>query len=62
MPKNVEMNGKFAKEPDNLYEYIEGLYKGSKLNKADRNHFASLKQCNLKIEEKQCLFIKVNTY
>lgn len=56
MPKNVEMNGKFAKEPDNLYEYIEGLYKGSKLNKAYRNHFASLKQCNLKIEEKQCLF------
>ncbi len=42
-------------KPETLSDYIAGLYKGAKPTKSYRSHFASLKEYNLKIAEKQDL-------
>lgn len=44
-------------KPESLYEYVAGLYKGVKLTKSYRAEFASLKEYNLKISEKEELLV-----
>lgn len=70
MTKDVEMDGESITEssvvadkqgnsievkPEGLYDYIAGLYKNAKPTKPYRSHFASLKEYNLKISEKEKL-------